>query len=44
MNVFALGEFYMDTEVEHNGPDTISTSACIGCALRESLDEGEAPQ
>jgi hypothetical protein len=38
-HVFQLGEFYMDTEVETNGPDTVVTVACIGCALRESLSD-----
>lgn len=39
-HVFKLGEFYMDTEVERNGPDTTVTVACIGCALGEAFGGG----
>lgn len=36
-HVFKRGEFYMETEVEHHGPNKYVTVACIGCAAGESL-------
>lgn len=36
-HVFQLGEFYMDTQVEQNGPDKSCVVACIGCASSEAF-------
>lgn len=36
-HVFKLGEVYMHTQVEHNGPDTTVTVGCIGCASAEAF-------
>lgn len=38
-HVFQLGECYMDTEVEENGPDKTATVACIACAFGEHMEQ-----
>lgn len=39
-HVFQLGEYYMHTEVEENGPDKVVTVACIACAFGEHMEQG----